>query len=85
MLRKQTYEIQQNAGILNLYLIFKAILSRLKGKSQASFIVSYFNKTIKKKHPKMESVWANTFLLDDYFVWKNIFTEKIKKNYRITF
>lgn len=27
----------------------------------------------------MESVWANTFLLDDTYVWENICTEKIKK------
>lgn len=27
----------------------------------------------------MESVWANTFLLDDTYEWENIYTEKIKK------
>lgn len=27
----------------------------------------------------MEKVWANTFLLDDTYVWENIYTEKIKK------
>lgn len=26
----------------------------------------------------MESVWANTFLLDNTYVWENIYTEKIK-------
>lgn len=60
-----------------MYLIFKVILSQSKGKSQASSIVSYFNKTQKK--PNMEKVWANTFLLDDTYVWENIYTEKIKK------
>lgn len=40
--------------------------------------VSYFNKL---KKPKMESVWANTFLLDDTYMRENIYTEKIKKRF----
>lgn len=56
---------------------FQGHIKSIEGQKSSFFYSILLQQNSKK--PNMESVWANIFLLDDTYVWENIYTEKIKK------